>query len=153
MSKSKTQRVVFQPATYQGMQRGINQMVEAIRPTLGPRPGIVAIDRTIGEKMPELLDDGGVIARRIIQLADRDEDVGAMLIREMLWRLHDQVGDGTATAAVLFQSVYNGGIRLLLKAFYELSTQVRLCIRHSSQSNRSKTNKLLIFMGVYNKYP
>jgi chaperonin GroEL len=113
MSKSKTQRVVFQPATYQGMQRGINQMVEAIRPTLGPRPGIVAIDRTIGGKMPELLDDGGVIARRIIQLADRDEDVGAMLIREMLWRLHDQVGDGTATAAVLFQSVYNGGIRYL----------------------------------------
>jgi chaperonin GroEL len=113
MPTSRTRRVVFQPATYQGMQRGINQMVEAIRPTLGPRPRIVAIDRILDEKMPELLDNGGIIARRIIQLADRDQDVGAMFIREVLWRLHDQVGDGTATAAVLFHTVYNQGIRYL----------------------------------------
>lgn len=127
MPRSKTRRVVFQPAAYRGMQRGINQMIEAIRPTLGPRPRIVAIDRILDDKMPELLDNGGVIARRIIQLADRDEDVGAMFIREVLWRLHDQVGDGTATAAVLFQSVYNEGIRYLasggnatrLKAYLE----------------------------------
>jgi chaperonin GroEL len=113
MPKSKSQRVVFQPATYKGLQRGINQMVEAVRPTLGPRPRIVAIDRVLDEKMPEMLDNGGIIARRIIQLADRDEDVGAMFVREMLWTLHDQVGDGTATAAVLLQSVYNQGIRYL----------------------------------------
>lgn len=62
-------------------------------------------------KTPELLDNGGVIARRIIQLADRDEDVGAMFVRHMLWRLHRKVGDGTATAAVLFQSIYNQGVR------------------------------------------
>ncbi len=113
MPRSKTQRVVFQPITYQGLQRGINQMVEAIRPTLGPRPRIVAIDRILDERMPELLDDGGTIAKRIIQLPDRDEDIGAMFIRDVLWRLHDQVGDGTATAAVLFQSVYNEGVHYL----------------------------------------
>ena len=95
------------------MQRGINQIVDAIRPTLGPRPRIVAIDRLLDDKMPELLDNGGLIARRIIQLADRDEDVGAMFIREVLWRLGEQAGDGTATAAVLFQSVYNQGIHYL----------------------------------------
>jgi len=88
-------------------------MVDAVRPTLGPRPRIVAIDRILDKKMPEMLDNGGVIARRIIQLADRDEDVGAMFVREMLWTLHDQVGDGTATAAILLQSVYNSGIRYL----------------------------------------
>ena len=110
---TRTQRVVFQPATYQGLQRGINQMVNAIRPTLGPRPRIVAIDRILDDKMPEMLDNGGIIARRIIQLADRNEDVGAMFVRDMLWTLHDQVGDGTATAAVLLQSVFNGGVRYL----------------------------------------
>jgi chaperonin GroEL len=109
----KTRRVVFQPATYRGLQRGINQLVEAIRPTLGPRPRIVAIQRTIDERMPEMLDNGAVIAKRIIQLADNDADVGAMFLREVLWQLHDQVGDGTATAAVLFQSVYNQGIHYL----------------------------------------
>jgi len=62
-------------------------------------------------KTPELLDNGGVIARRIVQLPDRDEDVGAMFVRHTLWHLHEKVGDGTATAAVLFQSIYNQGVR------------------------------------------
>ena len=96
------------------MQRGINQIVNAIRPTLGPTPRIVAIDRILDEKMPELLDNGGTIARRIIQLSNRDEDVGAMFIREVLWRLGERVGDGTATAAVLFQSVFDQGIHYLV---------------------------------------
>ena len=113
MPNSNTRRVIFQPATYQGLQRGINQIVDAVRPTLGPRPRIVAIDRILDDKMPELLDNGGIIARRIIQLADRNADVGAMFVRDMLWTLHDQVGDGTATAAVLLQSVYNQGVRYL----------------------------------------
>ncbi len=113
MPRSKTQRVVFQPSTYQNIQRGVNQMVEAIRPTLGPRPRIVAIDRLLDNKMPELLDNGGTIARRIIQLPNRDEDMGAMLVRDLLCQLQDQVGDGTATAAVLFQSIYNQGVRYL----------------------------------------
>jgi chaperonin GroEL len=134
MPRSRTRRVVFQPAAYRGMQRGINQIAEAIRPTLGPQPRIVAIDRMLGDKMPELLDDGGIIARRIIQLADRDEDVGAMFLREVLWRLHSQVGDGTATAAILFQKVYNEGIRYLaaggnatrLKAYLEGGMRVIL---------------------------
>jgi len=63
--------------------------------------------------MPELLDDGGVIARRILELPDRDEDMGAMFVRHLLWHLHEKVGDGTATAAVLFQSIYNQGVRYL----------------------------------------
>lgn len=114
MTKRQTQRVVFQPAAYRGMQRGINQMVEAIRPTLGPLPRVVAVDRIADDKMPELLDNGGVIARRIIELPDRDADMGAMFVRQVLWRVHEQVGDGTATAAVLFQSVYNQGVRYIV---------------------------------------
>src|SRR4030042_5071879 len=113
MPSSNSRRVVFQPATYRRMQQGIDKMVGAIRPTLGPRPRSVAIERILDERMPELLDNGGTIAKRIIQLPDRDEDMGAMLVREMLWKLQDQVGDGTATAAVLFQSVYNEGIHYL----------------------------------------
>lgn len=113
MRKQRTREVVFQPRTYRGFQRGINQIVAAIRPTLGPRPRIVAIQRILDQRMPEMLDNGGVIAQRIIQLPGWDVDVGAMFIRDMLWRLHDQVGDGTAAAAVLFQAVYNQGVRYL----------------------------------------
>jgi chaperonin GroEL len=73
----------------------------------------VAIDRLLDAGMPEMLDDGGTIAKRIIQLPDLNEDVGAMYLRDVLWRLHDQVGDGAATAAVLFQVIYNEGVRYL----------------------------------------
>ena len=111
MKKSQTQRVVFQPEAYEGMQRGINQMVDVVSPTLGPLPRIVALTRNFSDKMPEILDDGGVIVRRIIQIADRDEDMGAMFIRQLLWRLYEKVGDGTVTAAVLFQAIYNQGVR------------------------------------------
>jgi len=110
---SGTRRVIFQPTTYRDFQQGINQIAEAIRPTLGPRPRLVAIDRILDERMPEMLDDGGTIAKRIIQLPDLNEDVGAMYLRDVLWRLHEQVGDGTATAAVLFQVIYNEGVRYL----------------------------------------
>jgi chaperonin GroEL len=83
---------------------------------LGPHPRIVANDRSIKGtgKAPELLDDGGVIARRIFELPDRDADVGAMFVRHMLWQLHDRVGDGTTTAAVLFQEIYDQGISYIV---------------------------------------
>jgi chaperonin GroEL len=74
----------------------------------------VAIDRILDDRMPEILDDGGTIARRITQLSDPNEDVGAMIVRDFLLRLQDQVGDGTATGAILFQSVYNQSVRYLI---------------------------------------
>lgn len=97
------------------MLRGIEQIVAAVRPTLGPLPRIVLYDRTLGDtgKIPELLDDGGTIARRIIQIRGRNADVGAMLIRNMLWKLREEVGDGTATAAVVFEAAYRGGVHYL----------------------------------------
>ncbi len=113
MAQTPVRPVIFQPSTHEGLRRGINHIVAAVRPTLGPRPRTVAIERVNREQTPELLDNGGVIARRIIQLPDRDADMGAMIVRHLLWRLHEQVGDGTATAAVVFQAVYNQGLRYL----------------------------------------
>ena len=64
-------------------------------------------------QLPEFLDDGGVIARRIIQLPNRDEDMGAMLVRSMVLRQYERVGDGTATAVVLLEAIFNAGVRYL----------------------------------------
>lgn len=106
--------VVFQPDTHRGIQRGVNILVNAVRPTLGPRPRLVAIDNVdYHDKTPKLFEDGGTIARHIIQLRDPNADIGAMLARDLLWRLQLQVGDGTATAAVILQKVYNEGVRYL----------------------------------------
>jgi len=112
---SQTPDVTFQPRAYQSVQRGINLIANVIRPTLGPLPRVVAIDPVMrGNAGPEILDDGGVIARRIVALPDQDADTGAMFLRQVLWRQHERAGDGTATTAVLFQSIYNQGIHYIV---------------------------------------
>ncbi len=107
-------------------------MVDVVRPTLGPYPRIVAVERTGRHEAPELLDNGGVITRRIIQFPDRDADTGAMLVRHLLWRLHAQVGDGTATAAVLFQSVYNRALQYIVAGGNAM--RLRRCLEQGVQA-------------------
>jgi chaperonin GroEL len=109
---TQTPRLVF--GAHTGMQKGINVIADAVRPTLGPLPRLVAIDPVSrGNKPPHLLDDGGLIARRIVELPDADADMGAMFLRQLLWKQHEEAGDGTATTAVIFQSVYNQGVKYL----------------------------------------
>ncbi len=107
------ERLVFQPDASLSLQRGINLIVDAIRPTLGPIARTVAVSQVMDGKPPELLDKGGLIARRITNLPDPDADMGAMLLRQMLWQLYEDCGDGTATAAVIFQSVYREGLKYI----------------------------------------
>jgi chaperonin GroEL len=114
MSNRPYQAVVFQPETYQALQRGINLVVDAVSPTLGPLPRVVAVEYMMRRHVaPELLDSGAQIAQRIVELPDRDQDVGAMLIRDTLMRVQAQVGDGTATTAVLMKALVDGGVRYL----------------------------------------
>jgi chaperonin GroEL len=91
-------------------------MVDAIRPTIGPLTRYVAFSQLVTNKQPELLSKGGVIARRVIQLEDADEDMGAMIVRHLLCTLHDRYGDGTATAAMLFQAVFNAGVKYVVSS-------------------------------------
>ncbi len=125
-----TERLVFQPDAALSLQRGINLIVDAIRPTLGPVTRAVAVSQALDNKPPELLDKGGLIARRISDLPDRDADMGAMLLRQMLWGLYEECGDGTATAAVIFQSIYNDGLQYLAAGgnAMRLREHLRLCL-------------------------
>ena len=113
MRKSKNKRVIFQPTAYKAMQTGINEIANVVRPTLGPLPRMVAFERNTKNERPEILDDGGTIVRRIIALRNKDQDMGAMFLRHVLWQQHEKSGDGTATTAVLFQSIFNQGVRYI----------------------------------------
>lgn len=64
----RTPEIVFQPKVYQGLRRGIDLIANALRPTLGPLPRLVVVERNDRRSSPEILDDGGTIARRIIQV-------------------------------------------------------------------------------------
>lgn len=124
--------VVLLPASHRRLLRGINQMVDAIRPTLGPLPRTVAVEKMLRDSMPEVIDSGGTIARRVIQLKQRDEDMGAMYLRHVLYEMYERAGDGTATAAVIFQSIFSQGLRYIaaggnamrLRGFLEEAGQV-----------------------------
>ena len=107
--------LVFQPTAKDHIGRGINKLVAAIRPTLGPTPRTVAVTHLDNvKKTPEVLDNGGIIARRVIEMGARDEDIGAMLARALICRQHERMGDGSATAAVLLEAIYAGGIHYLV---------------------------------------
>lgn len=99
-------RVVFQPDALAALCRGADAIVATLRPTLGPLARTVVVERNAGRHFaPDILHDGGMIARRVIALGEPNADVGAMLLRHALWRLHERAGDAVATAAVLFQAI------------------------------------------------
>jgi len=85
-----------------------------VRPTLGPLPRLVGVEPIgPGDKRPEVLDNGAVIARRILALPNRDQDMGAMFMRHVLWRQHERAGDGTVTTAVLFHSIFTQALKYI----------------------------------------
>lgn len=108
--------VVLQPRTSKALSRGINLIANAVRPTLGPRPRLVALERIIRTEAAEILDDGATIARRITNIRPRSSDVGAMLIRQALWKMHMEAGDGATTMAVMYQVIFNEGLRYITQA-------------------------------------
>jgi chaperonin GroEL len=114
INQTQKPEVIFQPEVWRSFQKGAHTIVDAVIPTLGPRPRFVALQRTDRADAPELLDDAGQIARRIIQLPNRDEDIGAMYVRQMLWHLREEIGDGAATAAVLFKAIYDESIKYIV---------------------------------------
>lgn len=106
-------RIQIGEPAHTAFQRGVAQIVAAVSPTLGPLPRTVAINRPAKGMTPELLDSGAAIARRITQVSNPHEDPGAMFLRGLLWKIHEEVGDGTTTAAVIFDAVYREGRRAI----------------------------------------
>ena len=103
--------VVSQPQTYHNILQGVNLIAKAVRPTLGPLPRLVALEGLKRTDAIEFLDDGATIARRIRRIEPRGHDVGAMMLRHAMWKIHEEVGDGTTSMAVIYQSILTEGIR------------------------------------------
>jgi len=93
---------------------GFDKIADIAQVTLGPIGGVVAIERIAGrDRSPELVSDTGTIARRIVEMPGRFQNMGAMLARHMAWRIHDEVGDGGATALVIAQSIIADAVRYI----------------------------------------
>ncbi|MCC7370192.1 MAG: chaperonin GroEL [Chloroflexi bacterium] len=99
------------PSGRSALIRGMVTMARLLRVTLGPAGRTVAMAPLIGQRPPEILDSAAIIARRMTGVGDPFEDMGAMLLRHLAWRVHERVGDGVATAAVLAQALVEAAER------------------------------------------
>ena len=92
------------------LEKGVNQLADTVRVTLGPKGRNVVLDKSFGA--PLITNDGVTIAKEI-ELEDGFENMGAQLIREVAAKTNDVAGDGTTTATVLAQAMVNEGMKNL----------------------------------------
>jgi chaperonin GroEL len=89
---------------------GVNTLADAVKVTLGPKGRNVVIEKSYGA--PTITKDGVTVAKEI-ELADRFENMGAQMVREVASKTSDVAGDGTTTATVLAQAIYREGSKLV----------------------------------------
>jgi chaperonin GroEL len=101
-------QIVYGEHSRQAVLRGINQLADAVKVTLGPKGRNVIIDKKYGS--PTITKDGVTVAKEI-DLRDPVENMGAQMVREVASKTSDTAGDGTTTATVLAQAIYREGAK------------------------------------------
>jgi chaperonin GroEL len=90
------------------LKRGVDQLAEAVKVTLGPKGRNVVIDKKFGA--PTVTKDGVTVAKEI-ELSDPMENMGAQMVKEVATKTSDNAGDGTTTATVLAQAIFREGLK------------------------------------------
>src|SRR3972149_8929270 len=103
-------QVLFGEAAREAWLRGINKVADAVKATIGPRGRNVVLERSYGA--PLITNDGVSIAKEI-NLADKFENMGAEIAKEVADKTNDAAGDGTTTSVILFQAIVNEGLKKL----------------------------------------
>src|SRR5213594_3492689 len=90
------------------LKRGVDQLAEAVKVTLGPKGRNVVIDKKFGN--PTVTKDGVTVAKEV-ELPDPVENMGAQMVKEVATKTSDVAGDGTTTATVLAQAIFREGLK------------------------------------------
>jgi len=101
-------QIVHGEQSRQAILRGVNQLADAVKITLGPKGRNVVLDRKFGS--PTITKDGVTVAKEI-ELQDPLENMGAQMVREVASKTSDVAGDGTTTATVLAQAIFREGAK------------------------------------------
>src|SRR5688500_17153439 len=101
-------QIIYGEQSRQAILRGVNQLANAVKVTLGPKGRNVVLDKKFGS--PTITKDGVTVAKEI-DLKDPLENMGAQMVREVASKTSDTAGDGTTTATVLAQAIYREGAK------------------------------------------
>src|SRR5512136_2645614 len=101
-------QIVHGEQSRQALLRGVNQLADAVKITLGPRGRNVVLEKKFGS--PTITTDGVTVAKEI-ELKDSLENLGAQMVREVASKTSDVAGDGTTTATVLAQAIFREGVK------------------------------------------
>jgi chaperonin GroEL len=101
-------QIVYSEASRQAILRGVNQLADAVKVTLGPKGRNVVLEKKFGG--PTITKDGVTVAKEV-DLKDPLENMGAQMVREVASKTSDVAGDGTTTATILAQSIYREGVK------------------------------------------
>ena len=100
--------ILFDHEAREGLKKGVDALSNAVKVTLGPKGRNVIIDKSFGA--PQVTKDGVTVAKEI-ELTDPVENMGAQMVKEVASKTNDVAGDGTTTATILAQSIFNTGIK------------------------------------------
>ena len=101
-------QIIFDADARGALKRGVDQLADAVKVTLGPKGRNVIIEKKFGS--PTVTKDGVTVAKEI-ELEDRVENVGAQMLKEVASKTSDVAGDGTTTATVLAQAIITAGLK------------------------------------------
>jgi chaperonin GroEL len=101
-------QIVYSETSRQAILRGVNQLADAVKVTLGPKGRNVVLEKKFGG--PNITKDGVTVAKEI-ELKDPLENMGAQMVREVASKTSDVAGDGTTTATILAQCIFREGVK------------------------------------------
>jgi chaperonin GroEL len=103
--------IVFDQEAREAIKRGVSKLARAVRVTLGPKGRNVILQKSFGS--PTVTKDGVTVAKEI-ELEDKYENMGAKMVKEVASKTSDVAGDGTTTATVLAEAIYNEGLKAIV---------------------------------------
>jgi len=103
--------IAFDQEAQEKISAGVSKLAKAVRVTLGPRGRNVILQKSFGS--PTVTKDGVTVAREV-ELSDKFEDMGAKMVKEVASKTSDVAGDGTTTATIMAEAVYNEGLRAVV---------------------------------------
>ncbi len=101
-------QIIFSEEARRAIQRGVDQLADAVKVTLGPKGRNVVLDKKFGS--PTITKDGVTVAKEV-ELEDPYENMGAQMLKEVAQKTSDNAGDGTTTATILAQAIYREGLK------------------------------------------